>query len=67
MNTYRPGLVFVPKDLRDDYSRMEEVREIDNYVLLRTSYAEPSPTHPDLGQMMTTSGSTGSVKYVRQS
>ncbi|MCR5136875.1 MAG: AMP-binding protein [Oscillospiraceae bacterium] len=67
MNTYRPGLVFAPRSLRDDYPHLQELRTIDDYVLLRTSYPELYPIHPALGQLLTTSGSTGSVKFVRQS
>lgn len=67
MNTYRPGQVFAPRALMGDYSHMRELRTVDNYVLLTTSYAEPYPVNPALGQMLTTSGSTGSVKFVRQS
>ena len=67
MNTYRPGLVFAPQSLREEYPHMSELRTVDDYVLLKTSYAEPYPLHPALGQLITTSGSTGSVKFVRQS
>lgn len=67
MNAYRPALVFAPRLLRGDYSHMKEIRAIDDYMLLRTSYSEPWPVHPALGQLITTSGSTGSVKYVRHS
>ena len=67
MNTYRPGLVFAPRSLRGDYAHMREMREIDNYALLKTSYSESFPINPALGQLLTTSGSTGSVKFVRQS
>jgi len=67
MNTYRPGLVFVPRLLHGDYKHMHEIRTIDDYVLLSTSYSEPWPINPALGQLLTTSGSTGSVKFVRQS
>lgn len=67
MNAYRPALVFAPRSLRGDYPHMKEIREIDDYALLRTSYSEPWPVHPALGQLLTTSGSTGSVKYVRHS
>jgi len=66
MNTYRPGLVFAPRSLQNDYAHMKEVLEIDNCILYRTNYTESFPIHPDLGQMLTTSGSTGSVKFVRQ-
>lgn len=67
MNTYRPGLVFAPKALRGECAHMREIREIDDYILFRTNYAEAYPLHPALALMLTTSGSTGSVKFVRQS
>lgn len=67
MNAYRPALVFAPRSLRGDYAHMRMLREIDDYVLFGTSYADPWPVNPSLGQLLTTSGSTGSVKFVRQS
>ena len=67
MNTYRPGLVFAPRSLCAEYAHMRELRAIDDYALLKTSFSELYPIHPALGQMLTTSGSTGSVKFVRQS
>lgn len=67
MNTYRPGLIFTPEALLSDYPHMREIRRIDRYALLRTNYASSYPLHPALGQLLTTSGSTGSVKFVRQS
>ena len=67
MNTYRPGMIFAPRALRGDYPYMTELRTVDSYVLLRTNYSETFPVHPALGQLLTTSGSTGSVKFVRQS
>ena len=67
MNTYRPGLVFAPRALQDDYPSMRTVRTVDSYILMKTNYADPYPVYPELGQMLTTSGSTGSVKFVRQS
>lgn len=67
MNTYRPAFIYTPKDRRRDFCHMKEIREIDNYLLLKTNYTENYPVHPELGQLITTSGSTGSVKFVRQS
>ena len=67
MNTYRPGLVFAPKALRSECAHMREIQEIDDYILFRTNYAESYPLHPALALLLTTSGSTGSVKFVRQS
>jgi len=37
------------------------------YHLLRTAFAETPPLHPELALLLTTSGSTGSPKFVRQS
>lgn len=37
------------------------------YVLMRTEYSDTWELYPDLGLLMTTSGSTGSPKLVRQS
>lgn len=67
MNAYRPGLVLLPKELRDTCPAMREICEIRDYILLRTNYAERFPVHPQLGLLVTTSGSTGSSKLVRQS
>lgn len=67
MNAYRPALVFAPRSQRGDCLHMRELRTIDDYVLFSTNYSEPWPVNPALGQLITTSGSTGSVKYVRQS
>ena len=67
MNTYRPGMVFAPRLLQKHYSNMQELRTIDDYVLLKTNYSEQYSVFPELGQLLTTSGSTGSVKFVRQS
>ena len=67
MNTYRPGFLLIPGDLRAAFSAMRAVYEIRDCVLLRTNYAEYFPVHPELGLLITTSGSTGSAKLVRQS
>ena len=67
LNAYRPGLVFLPEEMRGEYAGMREACTVGDYVLLRTNYPELYPVHPELGLLLTTSGSTGSVKYVRQS
>ena len=67
MNVYRPGFVLLPKELRQTCPAMDSVCEIRDYVLLRTNYAQRFPVHPQLGLLVTTSGSTGSAKLVRQS
>ena len=67
MKVYRPGLLLLPEELRGEYPAMKEVCGIRDYVLLKTNYAEVFPVHPQLGLLITTSGSTGSSKFVRQS
>ena len=67
MKIYRPGLLLLPEELRGEYPAMREVAVIRDYVLLKTNYMERYPVHPALGLLITTSGSTGSAKFVRQS
>ena len=67
MKAYRPGLLLIPEELRGEYPAMKEVCGIRDYVLLKTNYSECFATHPQLGLLVTTSGSTGSAKFVRQS
>ncbi len=67
MNVYRPGLLLVPKELRGSFPAMKELMEFTDYLLLKTNFREHFPVHPQLGQMIPTSGSTGSAKFVRQS
>ena len=66
LNLYRPGLLLLPKEKRDTCPAMREVFEFRDYVLLRTNFARHAPVNEGLGLLITTSGSTGSVKYVRQ-
>ncbi len=67
MNIYRPGLLLVPKEFRGSFMAMKEILEFGDYILLKTNYRDCFPVHPQLGQLITTSGSTGSAKFVRQS
>ena len=67
MKVYRPGLLLLPEELRGEYPAMKEICGIRDYVLLKTNYPELFPVHPELGLLITTSGSTGSAKFVRQS
>ena len=67
MKVYRPGFLLLPEEMRGEYSTMKEVCGIRDYILLKTNYPECYPTHPQLSLLITTSGSTGSPKFVRQS
>ncbi|MBR0149847.1 MAG: AMP-binding protein [Synergistaceae bacterium] len=63
MDAYRPKYMWLPSDM----ARGDEVFSARGYSLVRTSFTEECPLHPDLALLLTTSGSTGSPKFVRQS
>ena len=67
LNLYRPGLLLLPREKQSACPAMREVFEFRDYVLLRTNFARRTPVNERLGLLITTSGSTGSAKYVRQS
>lgn len=64
---YRPEYLWVPKDQAGEFNGMEAVYEAFEYALLRTGYEIEYPLFDELGLLITTSGSTGSPKLVRQS
>ena len=63
--TYRPKYVWAPEDfeLEDSCPRYERF----GYRLLQTSFGDGARLAPELALLLTTSGSTGSPKFVRQS
>lgn len=64
--TYSPSFLWVPKEQREQFASMEVVYKEYDYVLLKTNYSREYPLHEELGLLLTTSGSTGSPKFVRQ-
>lgn len=67
LRTYEPAYLWVPKDQVFQFPEMKEQYEAFNYVLLETCYEREYPLYDELGLLLTTSGSTGSPKFVRQS
>lgn len=67
LTTYEPSYLWVPKDQVERFTGMEEVYSAYDYVLLKTGYTKEYPLYHELGLLITTSGSTGSPKFVRQS
>lgn len=67
LDSYCPAFLWVPCDQRNQFQFAEVVHEAFDYVLLRTNFSRQYPLHPELGLLLTTSGSTGSAKFVRQS
>lgn len=67
LNTYEPSYLWVPKDQEEQFADTEVKYEKYGYALLKTAYKKKYPLYEELGLLLTTSGSTGSPKFVRQS
>lgn len=66
LETYRPGFLWLPERMAADFPKARCLLSLAEYVLLGTGETPPR-MHPDLALLLTTSGSTGSPKLVRQS
>ncbi len=67
LNTYNPEYIWAPEDQLNQFSNMVEVYKSYDYVLLETKYEKKHSLYEELALLITTSGSTGSPKLVRQS
>lgn len=67
LTTYEPSYLWVPKDQVEQFTDTEVKYEKYGYSLLKTAYKKEYPLYEELGLLLTTSGSTGSPKFVRQS
>ncbi len=65
--TYQPEYLYVPVDRSRELSDATIVCEEYGYCLLKTAYIPEQPLYEELALLLTTSGSTGSPKLVRQS
>lgn len=66
LETYRPAYVLCPREGGEKFQG-ETVWSSQDYVLIRLPYEQDYALADDLCALMTTSGSTGSLKLVRQS
>lgn len=65
---YQPQILFLPQDdVAFDVSNYNKIRTFHGYVFYQHKKAADYKLHPDLALLLTTSGSTGSPKLVRQS
>ena len=67
LKTYSPEYLWLPKEQSELFPGMTVEYEAYQYVLLKTQYSHKFPLNEELGLLITTSGSTGSPKLVRQS
>lgn len=64
---YQPDYLYMPKEMAGDFEELPILLEENGYCLLKTGHEFVERLHPDLALLLTTSGSTGSPKLVRQS
>ncbi len=67
LETYEPAYLWMPKDQFGQFPEMTVEHEAYGYGLLKTNYEKRYPLYGELALLLTTSGSTGSPKFVRQS
>ena len=67
IETYKPAYLHLPSILADKFNKFEKVYSNIGYTLLKTNFEEEYKLNDELALLLTTSGSTGSPKLVRQS
>lgn len=67
INCYHPNYLYIPEDMAAQFQGYEVRTKFMNYVLLSQDRRENVEVHAELALLLTTSGSTGSPKLVRQS
>ena len=67
LKTYSPEYLWVPQDQAERFGGMKSVYSAYHYILLKTDFEMKYPLFEELALLITTSGSTGSPKLVRQS
>lgn len=70
LNTYLPTYIWCPTEEIENYTnfvQFQKVYSVYDYSLLKTEYNNSYSLYKDLCLLLTTSGSTGSPKFVRQS
>lgn len=67
IEVYNPPYIYLPADMKDEFNSAECILEKYGYALLKTGRTNEYKLYDKLGLLLTTSGSTGSPKFVRQS
>lgn len=66
IDTYKPSYLWVPESMNESFNVFEAIYSDFNYSLMKTNYDIKYPLFDELALLLTTSGSTGSPKLVRQ-
>lgn len=67
IDTYKPSYLWMPESITERFSGFNSIYSDFNYTLVKTNFDDKYPLFDDLALLLTTSGSTGSPKLVRQS
>jgi len=67
IDTYKPKFLWVPSTMLEQFNEYEKVFISYNYTLIKTNFMTSYALNSELALLLTTSGSTGSPKLVRQS
>jgi len=67
LEAYKPEYIFLPTEIPVSNINCKMVSSFDSHKLLKTDYNIDYTLHEDLALLLSTSGSTGSQKFVRQS
>lgn len=67
LDTYHPEFIWAPNSIVERFGGLEIVYSDFEYNLFKTRYSHDYEIYEELGLLLTTSGSTGSPKLVRQS
>lgn len=67
LNTYAPKYIWLPTTMIEEFANDTPVYHYFDYTLLKTTYNRDYLLYEKLALLLTTSGSTGSPKFVRQS
>lgn len=67
LKTYKPNYLYIPENMSEKFDYVRCIYNKAGYMLCETDRKEKYTLYDELGLLLTTSGSTGSPKFVRQS